>query len=131
MSDSTKVGTVRTVTSELRTQVEAELSTNVGTRLVGENQWAKFWEIVLPPGARCGFHAHHYNYYWVIHQGARIKVGYTDGTHIDWDHETGEVTFVRVGTPPAVHDIQNIGDTTLIASTVELLGNDELFWKPE
>lgn len=103
----------------------------IGTRLVGENEWSRFWELILAPGQRMPFHEHRHNYYWVIHQGATVRVGYTDGTSMEWDHQAGEVTFIRLNSGPAIHDLTNIGQTTLVASTIELLKDDDLFWRPE
>jgi len=103
----------------------------VGMKLLGENDRVRVWEISLAPGERHVFHCHRTSYFWVAHTGARVRVGYPDGAYHDYEHQAGEVTFLEI--PPGetnVQDLTNTGDTHLHITTVELLNNDRLFWRP-
>jgi mannose-6-phosphate isomerase-like protein (cupin superfamily) len=104
---------------------------DVGTALLGGNDLVKVWEIKLEPGERCPFHCHRTSYYWISHVNGTARVTFTDGTHEDYPHQAGEVTYIEV--PPGerlVHDLTNVGSTPLRFTTVELLGSDKLFWRP-
>jgi mannose-6-phosphate isomerase-like protein (cupin superfamily) len=103
----------------------------VGTRLVGESARARVWEIRLAPGERVPFHRHRSSYFWVVHEGSDARVGFEDGSGENFRHEQGEVTYIAI-TPGerVVHDLTNVGERPLVITTIELLQNDELFWKP-
>ena len=103
----------------------------VGMKLLGENDRVRVWEISLAPGERHVFHCHRTSYFWVAHTGARVRVTYPDGAYHDYEHQAGEVTHLEI--PPGetnVQDLTNIGDSHLHITTVELLHNDRLFWRP-
>jgi hypothetical protein len=103
----------------------------IGTKLLGENDRVRVWEITLAPGERLPFHCHRTSYYWVAHTDARIRATFANGTFHDYEHYAGEVTYNEI--PPGeqdVHDLANTGDATLVTTTVELLQSDKLFWRP-
>jgi predicted metal-dependent enzyme (double-stranded beta helix superfamily) len=103
----------------------------VGQILLGENDRVRVWEISLAPGERHHFHCHRTSYFWVAHTGARVRVSYPDGAVHDYEHQAGEVTYLEVPPgEPNVQDLTNTGDTHLHLTTIELLGNDRLFWRP-
>ena len=103
----------------------------VGTKLLCENDRVRVWEISLGPGERHRFHCHRTSYFWVAHTGARVRVSFPDGTSHDYEHEAGEVTYLEVRSgEPNIQDLVNTGDTSLHLTTVELLHNDSLFWRP-
>jgi hypothetical protein len=111
----------------------AEGPTNfaVGTKLLCENERVRVWEVSLAPGERHLFHCHRTSYFWVAHTGAQVRVSYLDGAYHDYEHQPGEVTYMEI--PEAetnIQDLTNTGDTHLQITTVELLGNDRLFWRP-
>jgi mannose-6-phosphate isomerase-like protein (cupin superfamily) len=104
---------------------------DVGTGQLGENDRVKVWEIKIGPGERCAFHCHRTSYYWVAHTDGIARVTFTDGTFEDYPHRAGEVTFIEVPSGEhLIHDLTNVGETELVFTTVELLGNDKLFWRP-
>jgi hypothetical protein len=108
-------------------------STNfaVGTKLLCENDRVRVWEVSLAPGARHLFHCHRTSYFWVAHTGAQVRVSYPDGTHHDYEHQAGEVTYMEIPEGETnIQDLTNTGDTQLHITTVELLQNDGLFWRP-
>ncbi len=104
---------------------------DVGMRLLGENDRVRVWEISLAPGERHVFHCHRTSYFWVAHTGARVRVSYPDGSFHDYEHEAGEVTHMELAPGETnVQDLTNIGDTELHLTTIELVRNDRLFWRP-
>jgi beta-alanine degradation protein BauB len=103
----------------------------VGTAMLGANDRVRVWEIKLAPGERCLFHCHRTSFYWVSHTDAVARVSFPDGTYHDYAHKAGEVTYVEVRAgEQVVQDLTNVGDTPLCITTVELLQNDTLFWRP-
>ena len=111
----------------------AEGPTNfaVGTKLLGENEHVRVWEIRVAPGERHRFHCHRTSYFWVAHAGARVRVTYPDGAYHDYEHQAGEVTYLEIAAGEQnVQDLTNTGDTPLRITTIELLQNDRLFWRP-
>jgi hypothetical protein len=103
----------------------------VGTKLLSENDRVRVWEVRLEPGERHPFHCHRTSYYWVAHTDARIRATFPDGTYHDYEHHAGEVTYIEIPVGEEhVHDLANTGSTSLDVTTVELLRNDRLFWRP-
>jgi beta-alanine degradation protein BauB len=103
----------------------------VGTRLLCENDHVRVWEISLASGQRHVFHCHRTSYFWVAHTGARVRVGYPDGAYHDYEHQAGEVTYMEVPEGEQnIQDLTNTGETSLHLTTIELLDNDRLFWRP-
>jgi hypothetical protein len=103
----------------------------VGMRLLCENDHVRMWEIGLAPGERHVFHCHRTSYFWVAHTGARVRVGYLDGSYHDYEHQPGEVTYMEIPEGEEnIQDLTNTGDTWLHLTTIELLHNDRLFWRP-
>jgi beta-alanine degradation protein BauB len=111
----------------------AEGPTNfaVGQRLLCENDRVRVWEISLAPGERHVFHCHRTSYFWVAHTAASVRVGYPDGTYHDYEHQAGEVTYMEIPKGERnIQDLTNTGGTSLHLTTIELLHNDRLFWRP-
>ena len=95
---------------------------NVGTRLLFENDRVKVWEIVLEPGARTRFHWHVHPYFFVGAAIGRVRTRFPNGFYVDGDAEPGEFASMQHSEDdPGVHDLENIGDTTIRYTTVELL----------
>ena len=111
----------------------AEGPTNfaVGQRLLCENGHVRVWEISLAPGERHVFHCHRTSYFWVAHTGGQVRVSYPDGAYHDYEHQAGEVTYMEIPEGETnVQDLTNTGDTALHLTTIELVQNDRLFWRP-
>ncbi len=80
------------------------------------------WEVRLEPGQRGPFHNHTRNYFWTVVEGSRGLQRFADGTYMVRDYREGDTRFLE-HTPEdsLIHDLENIGDTTLRFVTVELL----------
>lgn len=100
----------------------ASENVQVATTVWFENEQVRIWDFVLPPGYRHPFHCHRTKYYWVCTAGGRGIQRLPDGTMAVWQFSVGEVDFLEAS-PDAtlIHDLENVGDTPLRFSTVELL----------
>jgi beta-alanine degradation protein BauB len=80
------------------------------------------WEVRLDPGERGPFHAHATDYFWTVVESGRGLQRLADGTFIVRDYVLGETVFLTNSPEsPLIHDLENVGETTLRFVTVELL----------
>lgn len=106
---------------------EAELSSapsnlDVGTTLWFENDRIRVWEVLLQPGERGPFHSHITNYFWTVVEGSRGLQRFSNGTYVVRDYRVGDTRNLDHTPETAlIHDLENVGDTTLRFVTVELL----------
>ncbi|MBI2168369.1 MAG: hypothetical protein HYU28_02545 [Actinobacteria bacterium] len=94
---------------------------DIGTRLLFENDRVRVWEIDLPAGARAPFHTHAHPYFFVCVAAGRSLSRFSDGTAVAIDYDVGDTWFDELTGGPQVHDLENVGDTSLRFTTVELL----------
>lgn len=102
----------------------ARSNLDVGTRLRFENDRVRVWEIRLAPGERGPFHAHTRRYFWTVVEASTGRQRLPDGTFTVRRYEVGDTQYLDDLSPasPMIHDLENVGDTTLQFITVELLG---------
>jgi beta-alanine degradation protein BauB len=93
----------------------------IGTSLWFENDHVRVFEIRLDPGQRGPFHVHDATYFWTVVEPGRGLQRFVDGTLVVRDYALGETKYL-VNSPddPLVHDLENVGDSTLRFVTVEL-----------
>lgn len=94
----------------------------VGTRLLSQSDRVRVWEIRLQPGERVGAHRHVLDYFWTAVQAGKSRQHTFDGTTREVTYTPGETrhyTFAKG--EYLLHDLENIGDTELVFSTVEFL----------
>ncbi|QUS38075.1 hypothetical protein RPMA_03810 [Tardiphaga alba] len=95
---------------------------NVGTRLLSETARVRVWEIRLAPGERIGFHRHVLDYFWTAVTPGRARSHVEDGTIVDAVYSAGDTRhFVYGEGESKFHDLENVGDTELLFTTVEFL----------
>jgi quercetin dioxygenase-like cupin family protein len=100
----------------------ARANTDVGTRLLLHNDRVKVWEVRLAPGERGPFHAHTRRYFWTAVEAGRGRQRSPDGTYKVRRYEVGDTLWAEHSpADPMVHDLENVGETTLRFVTVELL----------
>lgn len=105
----------------------AELSAAPGNHQLGTTMWfendrIRVWEVLLQPGERGAFHAHTTNYFWTVVEPGRGLQRFADGTFIVRDYALGETRYLEHTPETAlIHDLENVGETTLRFVTVELL----------
>jgi beta-alanine degradation protein BauB len=103
-------------------ELEGKPNSAVGTRLLLENDRVKVWEIVLEPGHRVPFHWHTHPYFYVCAAPGRVRTRFPNGYYVEGDEETGGIAFMEhTVDDPGIHDLENVGDTTIRYTTVELL----------
>jgi len=113
--------------SEIRTEfTELPISTAVGEKLVYENKQFKVWTIHLEPGKRLPFHRHANPYFWTVLTEGESRSYYEDGSIIERDYKQGDtVHFADLSAQHSfAHNLENIGNSTLIFTTVEYLSNN-------
>jgi len=94
----------------------------LGTSVWFENQRIRVWEVKLEPGERGAFHSHTTNYFWTVVEGSRGLQRFSDGSYIVRDYVEGETRYLEHTPQTAlIHDLENVGDSTLRFVTVELL----------
>jgi hypothetical protein len=93
----------------------------VGQRLLSETDAVRVWRIELEPGERVAFHTHVLNYFWTALSPGRSRSTMGDGHVVETAYETGTTKhFSYAKGERMVHDLENIGDTVLAFTTVEL-----------
>jgi quercetin dioxygenase-like cupin family protein len=93
----------------------------VGTALRFENDHVRVWEIVLEPGERGPFHIHDTTYFWTVVDPGRGRQRFADGTFVVRDYQPGETKYlVHSPAETLIHDLENVGSTTMRFVTVEL-----------
>jgi hypothetical protein len=101
---------------------ERQFDGRVGTRLLSDDGRVRVWEIRLAPGERIGFHRHVLDYFWTAVTPGRARSNQQDGTTIESEYEVGETRHERYAPGEyKVHDLENVGATELIFTTVEFL----------
>ncbi len=98
-----------------------EFNGRIGTDLVFENSSVRVWHMTLKPGERMPVHRHVLTYLWTAITPGRFLQRTYDGTTYESDYDAGLTHFYDVGEGEfALHDLENVGDTTMIFCAVEL-----------
>jgi len=94
----------------------------VGTRLLSKTERVRVWEIRLKPSERIGFHRHVLDYFWTAVTPGKARSHQQDGSVVETVYAAGQTCHLTYGPGEfKVHDLENIGDTELIFTTVEFL----------
>lgn len=107
--------------------IQADFSANgdnpgVGTRLLSADDRVRVWEIRLKPGERIGFHRHVLDYFWTAVTPGKAVSRQGDGTTVEADYAAGQTQHYVYGTGEyKIHDLENVGATELVFTTVEFL----------
>ncbi len=113
--------------ADWRQDIKNELQTNarngcVGQTLVSESDRVRVWSLRLKPGQRIGFHRHVLDYFWTFLTDGRARSHKGDGTMYEAVYRTGDTQHMKFGAGEfMVHDLENIGDTELVFTTVEFV----------
>lgn len=94
---------------------------SLGDRIVFENDEFRVWSIHLAPGHKLPFHKHNSRYFWSALSSGSSRSWYNDGSVSETQYESGDtVYFERLNEENYfIHNLENIGNTTLIFLTVE------------
>lgn len=94
----------------------------VGSVLVSESDRVRVWHIRLKPGERMPFHRHNIDYFWTALTPGRSRSHQADGSIEETSYSVGETHhFSFAPGEHKIHDLENIGDTELVFTTVEFL----------
>jgi beta-alanine degradation protein BauB len=94
----------------------------VGNKLLSETGRVRIWAIELKPGQRLGFHTHVLDYFWTSVTGGHGRSHFSDGRVSDTIYKPGDMKQLAFREGEfMVHDLENIGDTELLFTTVEFL----------
>jgi quercetin dioxygenase-like cupin family protein len=94
----------------------------VGSRLVSATDRVRVWSLSLKPGERIGFHTHVLDYFWTAVTGGRARSRYNDGRVAEVSYKPGDTQHHKYAAGEfMIHDLENIGETELVFTTVEFL----------
>ena len=94
----------------------------VGNELLSETDRVRVWAIGLKPGERLGFHTHVLDYFWTSVTGGHGRSHFSDGSVSDTAYKPGDIKQLTFKEGEfMVHDLENIGDTELLFTTVEFV----------
>lgn len=100
----------------------ARRNRQLGTSLWFENDHVRVFEVRLDPGERGPFHAHDTTYFWTVVEPGRGLQRFPDGTYVVRDYALGETKYLEHSAEDVlIHDLENVGSTTLRFVTVELM----------
>ena len=92
----------------------------VGNELLSVTDRVRVWAIGLKPGQRLGFHTHVLDYFWTSVTGGHGRSHFGDGSVSDAAYKPGDIKQLTFKEGESmVHDLENIGDTELLFTTVE------------
>ncbi len=94
----------------------------VGSRLVSETEHVRGWLLSLKPSERIGFHTPVLDYFWTVVTAGQARSHYGDGRTVEVSYLSGDTQHHRYGAGEfMIHDLENIGETELVFTTVEFL----------
>ncbi|RXM41430.1 cupin domain-containing protein [Chryseobacterium sp. CH21] len=101
----------------------AEGNKHIGDRIVFENNDFRIWQIHLPAGESLPFHKHENRYFWTVLTEGKAISYYNDGSIVESEYEIGDTKYFADLNEENyfIHNLENIGNTTLIFITVEFL----------
>lgn len=102
-----------------------EVTTNVGTEVLFENDRVRVWRMRLAPGASSDLHVHLHDHVFVYANPSvmEAEIPNADPAHVRQPSDEGFVYYREVGAeglPP--HRLTNAGDTVSVHYIVEMLG---------
>ena len=99
---------------------DAIISSQVGTRLLFENDRVRVWDLSLAPGESSGLHRHTDDYFFVVIGDGTLQAGDASGNKREARSMCdGEVRFSEVHSEN-IHEATNVGDTPWRNIVVEL-----------
>jgi len=88
------------------------VTSEVGTRVLFENDDVRIWDLTLQPGERQGFHKHENDYLLIFVGDSRIRSVNEDGsTRFESDMKDGQCFHRVLPGGQDIHDAVNAGDT--------------------
>ncbi len=96
-------------------------NTQVGEQLLLETDTFKVWSIHLLAGQALPFHKHSKRYFYTIKNEGKSRSLYADGSIIETSYKKDDIKYFNYLSEDNyfIHNLENIGDTTLTFTTVE------------
>ena len=96
------------------------ISSNVGTRLLFENDRVRVWDLRLAPGESTGLHRHTTGFLYVVIGDGELQTAFPDGSREPpRTMQDGDVRFREVA-GESVHEAINVGTTDWRNIVIEL-----------
>lgn len=96
------------------------MSGKVGTQLVSETDSCRVWHLTIAPGERLPFHRHVLDYFWTVLSNGTARSYYEGGAVREMTYRAGDTRhFTFSAGEHMVHNLENIGEETLVFVTVE------------
>ena len=107
---------------ELKAELQRnQLNGHVGSQLVSETDRVRVWLIALKPGERLPLHRHVLDYFWTATSPGKARSHSLTGETNEWSYAVGDTKHMCFPAGQSmIHDLENIGDTLLTFTTVEL-----------
>ena len=107
--------------AKLQALENAKSNVKVGGKIVFENDEFLVWSIHLPQGETVPFHKHCKRYFWTALSAGKSKSYHNDGSISETEYEQGDTKYFDDLNEDNlfIHNLENIGDTTLVFTTVE------------
>ena len=105
--------------SHLKELKENEISTNLGQKVLFENEYLRIWEVVLLPKERLPFRKINLDYCWVAASEGMVISRFSDGKIILMHLEKGDSEFLKHENEHAIYDLENIGEDILFFQMTE------------
>jgi hypothetical protein len=106
-----------------------EFNTDLGQKILFENEYMRIWEVVLLPKERLPFRKIESDYCWVAGTEGMVISRFSDGKIIFMHLEKGDSEFLAHKDKHAIYDLENIGQDILFFQMTEYKG-EQLFVKP-
>ncbi len=96
------------------------VSSDVGTKLLFENDRVRVWDLCLNPGESTGLHRHEFDYFYVVIGGGALQGKNADGSNKPIEEfSDGEVRFRKIDGED-IHEAINSGKQPWRNIVVEL-----------
>lgn len=88
-----------------------EPTSNVGTRLMFENERVRVWDLALAPGESLEKHIHRLDYFFIVESGGLIRLADPDNPsdYRDVQFQDDQVTYVEAHGGKVDNRLTNIG----------------------
>lgn len=101
-------------------------SAQVGDKVVFENNHVRVWHTTLEPNKRLPAHCHYLPYLWTSLTSGTSVSHYADGKTKTVRYQPGDTRYFNLSHQNGfIHDLNNIGNTTLQFVTIEFLNTQK------
>ena len=105
--------------SHLKELKDNEFSTDLGQKVLFENDYLRIWEVVLLPKERLPFRKITLDYCWMAASEGMVISRFSDGKIILMHLEKGDSEFLEHEHKQAIYDLENIGEDILFFQMTE------------